>query len=118
MKDTPVPPTYTPLRQQRARLYPVCLCIAIAIYLAWVLRDVLVLLYVSALAAIVLMPVLRGVQRIRIGNRHPSHGIAILIIMVALVGSVSLFFVLTLPPVVRELTTFVKALARPQSGVP
>ncbi|MHB1936737.1 MAG: AI-2E family transporter [Acidobacteriaceae bacterium] len=84
--------------------------IAIALYLAWLLRDVLVLLYVSALAAIVLMPVVRGVRQIRIGNRHPGHGIAILIIMVALVGSVTLFLILTLPPVVREVATFVKDL--------
>ena len=56
------------------------------------------------------MPVVRGVQRIRIGKWHPGHGIAILIIMVALVGSVTLFLILTLPPCRHEMTTFVKAL--------
>jgi predicted PurR-regulated permease PerM len=110
MNDTPLPPFYpTSNRSVRGHIL-FAFAIAIAIYLAWVLREVLVLLYVSALAAIVLMPVVRGVQRLRIGKWHPGHGIAILIIMVALVGSVTLFFILTLPPVVRELTTFVKTL--------
>ena len=110
MKDTPVPPIYSSSGSSVRGYILFAFAIAIAIYFAWVLRDVLVLLYVSALAAIVLMPVVRGVQRIRIRKWHPGHGIAILIIMVALVGSVTLFLILTLPPVVRELTTFVKAL--------
>lgn len=84
--------------------------VAILLYLAWLTRDVLVLLYVSALFAVVLMPVVRGVQRIRIGNRHPSHGVAILIIMVLLIGAITCFLVFTLPPLVHEVTTFVKTL--------
>ncbi|MGH9617875.1 MAG: AI-2E family transporter, partial [Acidobacteriaceae bacterium] len=84
--------------------------IVIAFYFAWILRDVLVLLYVSALAAVVLMPVLRGVQRIRIGKWHPNHGVSILIIMVCLLGAMAAFLILTVPPVVREVATFIKAL--------
>jgi predicted PurR-regulated permease PerM len=83
--------------------------IAICLYLAWLLRDVLVLLYVSALFAVVLMPVVRGVQRIQIRKWHPSHGIAILIIMVLVIGAIACFLILTLPPLVHEVTTFVKA---------
>lgn len=110
MKDTPLPPT-CPTSNARVRANILfAFAIAIAIYLSWILREVLVLLYVSALAAIVLMPVVRGVQRLRIRKWRPGHGIAILIIMVALVGSITLFLILTLPPVVRELATFVKAL--------
>ena len=110
MKDTQLSPTYpTPTRNVRGHIL-FAFAIAIALYLAWLLRDLLVLLYVSALAAIVLMPVVRGVQQIRLGKRHPSHAIAILIIMVGLIGSVAIFLVLTLPPVVRDVATFVKAL--------
>lgn len=111
MNDTPVPPTYsTSNRRVRGHIL-FAFGIALTLYFAWLLRDVLVLLYVSALAAIVLMPVVRGVQRIHIRKWHPGHGIAILIMMVALVGSITLFLILTLPPVVREVATFVKALA-------
>ncbi|MEO6829226.1 MAG: AI-2E family transporter [Acidobacteriaceae bacterium] len=80
--------------------------VAIAIYLAWLLRDILVLIYVSALCAVVLLPVVRGVQRIRIGRWQPSHGIAITIIMFILVGAMAGFLVLTVPSVVQEIKTF------------
>ena len=110
MNDAPVPPTYSSSNRSVRGHILFAFGIALALYFAWLLRDVLVLLYVSALAAIVLMPVVRGVRRLRIGRWHPGHGIAILIMMVALVGSITLFLILTMPPVVRELTTFVKAL--------
>jgi len=110
MNDASVPPSYSRSNRSVRGHILFAFGIALALYFAWLLRDVLVLLYVSALAAIVLMPVVRGVQRLRIGKWHPGHGIAILTIMVALVGSITLFLILTLPPVVRELTTFVKAL--------
>jgi predicted PurR-regulated permease PerM len=84
--------------------------IAIGLYLAWLLRDVLVLLYVSALFAVVLMPVVRGVRRLRIRNWQPSHGMAIVIIMVSLLGGIACFLILTLPPVVRDVTTFVQRM--------
>ncbi len=84
--------------------------IALGLYVAWLVRDVLVLLYVSALFAVVLMPVVRGVQRIRIRNWQPSHGVAIMIIMVALIGGVTGFLILTLPPLVRDITIFVQRL--------
>lgn len=84
--------------------------IAIGLYFAWLVRDVLVLLYVSALFAVVLMPVVRGVRRIRIGTWSPKHGIAILIITVLLIGSIASFLFLTLPPLIHEIAAFVKAL--------
>ncbi len=84
--------------------------IAICLYLAWLLRDVLVLLYVSALFAVVLMPVVRGVQRIQIRKWHPGHGVAILIIMILLIGAIAGFLILTLPPVVQEVKSFVQTL--------
>ena len=84
--------------------------IAIGLYVAWLVRDVLVLLYVSALGAVVLMPVVRGVQRIRIGKRHPSHGVAIVIIMAIVIGGIAGFLVLTLPPLMREVSHFVQRL--------
>ena len=43
---------------------------AFAIYVAWLLRSVLVLLYVSALFAVVLSPVVRATSRLRVGGLH------------------------------------------------
>lgn len=84
--------------------------IAIALALAWVVRDMLVLIYVSALAAVVLMPLVHAVRQLHIGKRHPGHGFSIVIIMVVLIGAVIGFLVLTLPPVIHEITTFIKDL--------
>ena len=83
--------------------------IAIVLYLAWLLRDVLVLLYVSALFAVVLTPIVRAVRRLQIAGRHPSHGLAIFIIMGSLLGGIAVFLILTLPPLVHDFTTFVQS---------
>jgi len=84
--------------------------IAIGLYLAWLVRDVLVMLYVSALFAVVLMPVVRSVQHIRIGKWHPNHGIAMVIIMGVLLGGIACFLALTLPPLVRDFSSFLQTL--------
>jgi predicted PurR-regulated permease PerM len=109
MTDFGLSPTDSFARSVRGHIL-FAFAIAIVLYFAWLLRDVLVLLYVSALSAVVLLPVVRGVQKIRIGRWHPNHAIAILIIMAGLIGSIVFFLVLTLPPVVREVASFVKTL--------
>lgn len=80
--------------------------VAIVLALAWVLRDVLVLLYVSAMAAVVLIPVVRAIESIHIRRWHPGRGLAIVIIMVVLLGGITGFLLLTLPPLIRETKTF------------
>jgi len=57
------PPMVPPSRRRIHGDILFTFAIAICLYLAWLVRDVLVLLYVSALFAVVLMPVVRGVQR-------------------------------------------------------
>ena len=77
-----------------------------ACYLAWMLRKVLFLLYVSALAAVVLTPVVRAVSRVRVGHHRPFKGRAILILLVGSLGALTAFGFLALPPVVRDLEEF------------
>ncbi len=76
---------------------------AIGIYLAWVLRHVLLILFVSALFAVVLMPVVRGITRVRIGRWQPGRGAAIALLFVGTVAAVAIFFTFALPPVVSDL---------------
>ena len=57
--------------------------LAVLCYLAWQLRAVLLLLYVSALAAVVLTPVVRATSHFRVGRWRPFRGRAILILMLA-----------------------------------
>jgi predicted PurR-regulated permease PerM len=84
--------------------------LGIGLAVAYQLREELALLYVSALFAVVLMPVLRGVQRIRIGKWTPGRGSAIAIILAAVGGLITLFILFALPPVIRDAREFVKEL--------
>jgi len=80
--------------------------LAILCYLAWQLRAVLLLLYVSALAAVVLTPVVRATSRFRMGRWQPFKGRAILILLLAVVGGLTAFGFLAFPPVIRDLREF------------
>jgi predicted PurR-regulated permease PerM len=77
---------------------------------AYYLRKELAVLYVSALFAVVLMPVVRGVQKIKIGKWSPSRGSAIFIILLGVGGAITLFFMFALPPVIYDMREFVKEL--------
>ena len=77
---------------------------ALALYLAWLIRGVLVLLYVSALFAVVLMPVVRATSQIRIGRWRPFQGsAAIFILLLAVAAALTAFGFLALPPVIRDM---------------
>ena len=48
----------------------------LGLYVAWRVIDVLLLVYVSALFAVVLAPAIDFIRRLHIGNWSPSRGIA------------------------------------------
>lgn len=76
--------------------------VALALWVAYSVRDVLMLIYVSALFAVVLSPAIGVIQKIRIGNWRAGRGFAIvfLVLLLALLGTV--FAVFALPPVYRD----------------
>jgi len=75
-----------------------------AAYLAWLVRGVLVLLYVSALFAVVLTPVVRATSRIRIRRWQPFRGsLAILILLLIVAGALTGFGFLALPPFIHDM---------------
>src|ERR1700679_2162381 len=80
--------------------------LGIGLTIAWQLRHEIALLYVSALFAVVLMPVLRGVQKIKIGKWSPGRASAIIIILAVVGGAVTLFAVFALPPVIYDMQKF------------
>jgi predicted PurR-regulated permease PerM len=75
-------------------------------YVAWLARDVLVLLYVSALFAVVLTPLVRSVSLLRVGRWQPFKGIGLLVLLLAAAGGLVLFGFLALPPVISDLQSF------------
>jgi predicted PurR-regulated permease PerM len=78
--------------------------LAAACYLAWLLRDVLVLLYVSALFAVVFRPVVRATGFLRIGRWQPFRGKAVLVLLLAVAGVLTGFGFLAIPPVLHDLS--------------
>jgi predicted PurR-regulated permease PerM len=81
--------------------------IVLAVALAWRLRDVLLLIYVSALFAVVLMPVVSAIMRFELrGGRHISRGLAIALLLAFAFLALATFFTVGLPPVIRDLHQF------------
>jgi predicted PurR-regulated permease PerM len=88
--------------------------VAIALYLAYLLREELVIIYVSALFAVVLMPLVRGVMKLHVGRWRPGRGTAVFIIVLLTVGSLGAFLGFALRPAFKDLREFIKEL--PQRG--
>jgi predicted PurR-regulated permease PerM len=84
--------------------------VGIGLYLAYLLRAELVVIYVSALFAVVLMPLVRGVMRLHIKQWHPSRGIAVLTMVLLTVGGLGAFLFFGLRPAFLDLREFVKKL--------
>ena len=80
--------------------------LALACYVAWLVRNVLVLLYVSAMFAVVLTPIVRATSRFSIGRIRPFKGRAILILLLVVAAGLTAFGFLALPPIVRDLQGF------------
>jgi predicted PurR-regulated permease PerM len=79
----------------------------LALVLAWRLREVLLLVYVSALFAVVLTPVVSHIMRLQLrGGRHMSRGVAIVLLLSAVLLCLAIFLFLGLPPVIRDLHQF------------
>jgi predicted PurR-regulated permease PerM len=84
--------------------------LALACALAWLVRDVLMLLYVSALFATVLTPIVRATGRVRIGKWRPFRGYAIFFLLLAMAIVLTIFGFLALPPVIRDLQEFAREM--------
>jgi predicted PurR-regulated permease PerM len=83
-----------------------CIGVLLAIYIAWLLLKELEMIYVSALFAVVLTPVVTRITRLDIRGHRPSRGIAIVILIVGVLLALTIFFTFGLPPVLRDLRQF------------
>ena len=70
------------------------------------------MLYVSALFAVVLMPLVSRITRLKIRNYSPSRAVAILILLLGVVAALALFFLVGLPPVVHDVQGFAHELPK------
>jgi predicted PurR-regulated permease PerM len=75
--------------------------------LAWDLREVLTLIYVSALFAVIFLPVVNGLVLFEIRSGRPlSRGAAIALLIGGVLVLLTGFFILGLPPVIRDVRQF------------
>lgn len=84
--------------------------ILIALYIAWHLLKELEILYVSALFAVVLTPLVDWICELQIRSWRPSRIIGIITLILAVVSVLGLFLVIALPPVLNDLRSFVTDL--------
>jgi len=80
--------------------------VLIALALAWKLRDVLEIVYVSALFAVVLMPVVQKIMKFKIYRWSPSRPIAIITLVGTVFLALTVFLIVGLPPVIRDVQHF------------
>ncbi|HWX55816.1 MAG TPA: AI-2E family transporter [Verrucomicrobiae bacterium] len=89
-------------RSDIAFFFAVLLCL----WIAYTVRDVLLLIYVSALFAVVVSPAIQIIRKVRIRGRRPSRGLAILVLVLLLALAGGLFVGFALPPVYRDASAF------------
>ena len=96
-------------------LFTVALLLALAA--GWAIRHVLLLIYVSALFAVVLSPAIDFIRQLHIGKRRPGRGLAILILIVGGILAVAGVGLLMLPPIYRDLHAFAVDLPHRTAGL-
>jgi predicted PurR-regulated permease PerM len=84
--------------------------LALACYVAWLVRDFLVLLYVCGLFAVVLTPLIQSIALFRIRSWQPFKNCAVLVLLLVAFGSILAFGFLALPPVIRDLHEFAQEM--------
>lgn len=72
----------------------------------WKLLHVIEIVYVSALFAVVLMPIVGRITMLRIRKWSPTRPIAIAILLGAVALAFAIFFFVGLPPVMRDIRQF------------
>lgn len=80
----------------------VVLAAALFLYVCWVLRSVLLLIYVSIIFAIIFTPAITAIQRLHIRKWHPGRGAAILILLAMVLAGIAIFLALALPPIISD----------------
>jgi predicted PurR-regulated permease PerM len=74
--------------------------------LAWSLKKELLIIYVSALFAAVLMPAVNRITTLEIRGHRPSRALAIILLIAIVVITLSIFLNVGLPPVLRDIRQF------------
>jgi len=99
-------PTEDNLLSQGRSLVLFGVVVLLALYLAWQVREVLLLIYVSALFAVVLTPLVQGIMRARIRGWSPGRATAVSVLLLGSILVIAGFFLLALPPAWHDMRAF------------
>ena len=86
------------------------LAIFLLLYLAYKLLKEVEIIYVSALFAVVLMPVVSSITSLNLRGYKPSRVVAIIALMLGVLIALGVFFTFAFPPVLRDLRNFLTEL--------
>ena len=104
------PPTpVTPQQEQSRAIRGYILfffAMVILLGVLWKLRSVLEIVYVSALFAVVLSPIVQQVMKVTIFGRHLSRTTAVLGLVILVFAGFGVFFVFAFPPVIHDMEHF------------
>lgn len=110
----------TPQQRSRGNAHSAILFAAGVFFLmalAWKLTKELEIIYVSALFAVVLMPIVFWIMKLNIRGWHPPRPLAIVLLIAAVALGLTLFFTVGLPPVLRDITSFSEDLPARIPGI-
>jgi predicted PurR-regulated permease PerM len=111
-------PSQTERTRDAVRGYIVfAFALLLTLALAWQLRKVLEIIYVSALFAVVLMPVVHSIMQFRFGKYRPSRTVAIFGLALTVFLALFLFLWIGLPPVIHNLRDFATDLPARIPGI-
>lgn len=82
------------------------IAVLIMLGIAWKLLRVLEIVYVSALFAVVLMPVVHRITTLKIRSWSPPRPLAIALLLIMVALAITLFLVRGLPPIMHDLRQF------------
>jgi len=80
--------------------------VLLALALAWRLRSVLEIVYVSALFAVVLSPLVEHIMKLRVRKWTPSRTLAVILLVLSAFVVLGLFLLIALPPVAHDTEHF------------
>ena len=110
--ETP-PPTSALVAERRATNRSAILLAAgmvLLFFVGYKLLKELEIIYVAALLAVVLMPVVTKITDLTIRGYRPSRAVAIIVLLAGTLLALTLFFMIGLPPVMRDLRAFLTEL--------
>ncbi|MBV8205564.1 MAG: AI-2E family transporter [Acidobacteria bacterium] len=90
----------------RRRDITFALFLALLLYVAWVLRHALLLIYVAMILAIVLTPAADQLRRWRIGKWQPGRGVGVLLLAAICAAAITLFVFFAAPMLSAQARVF------------